>query len=657
MNEIQGDLSADALRALIAVGVVAGDLSPEAIARYARVHQSVAERAAEWAVSTGLVGPDGRVSDPVAAELVATLPDARVAEIHAVVARTLMAAGGARAAEAVVHARAAGAVIPPGEMIELAVHSGLVALSMSDWDAAEVLFRLVTDLDLLTDRPVDTVHLRFHGVALTALGRFAEAHTVLVRAADEAIRNDDWHEATSAIGQLVVPIEWNYSDKTALGLLERVSRMDLDAQTRIVLDALRSMVESWIPLKVEGSQQFAWVSRSSLAQPMADRALRDAVDVEPKTRLIALTAWRATHRAPQFLVRRRSVSAEALDVAQVLRYGYFQIEAAVAQAVDALESGDRAGYDEGMTVARWVAEQQDSRWLTWRAHTLLAGAAHLDGDLVAARHHRESAFAIGSEFGISGTVATNTFLLVEEVLDRDDPEEMAAFHVADDEPAVAHALGRLALAYREARVGQPESAERSLRIALRQIDAEGSYLLTACRAVAVLVALRDGDAHGAIPDSVTDVADSLITILEPWSRHVAVDSYGLWCGGPVSLALAELNEIRGNAARAAVLLSFASRTARSTSDVRALARVERLGRRLVDGPDVDPAVGYGLTDRELLVLRGIAAGRTNQAIANDLAFSLSTIRNDTTEIFRKLGVPGRRAAAAKARDVGLVEGA
>jgi|GEM_PF-4909579 len=67
--------------------------------------------------------------------------------------------------------------------------------------------------------------------------------------------------------------------------------------------------------------------------------------------------------------------------------------------------------------------------------------------------------------------------------------------------------------------------------------------------------------------------------------------------------------------------------------------------------------GYGLTDRELLVLRGIAAGRTNQAIANDLAFSLSTIRNDTTEIFRKLGVPGRRAAAAKARDVGLVEGA
>ena len=72
------------------------------------------------------------------------------------------------------------------------------------------------------------------------------------------------------------------------------------------------------------------------------------------------------------------------------------------------------------------------------------------------------------------------------------------------------------------------------------------------------------------------------------------------------------------------------------------------------GPPGPPGEGFGLTDRELAVLRGIVAGKTNPAIAVDLAFSLSTIRNDTTEIFRKLGVTKRRDAAAKAVAVGLV---
>jgi DNA-binding CsgD family transcriptional regulator len=304
-----------------------------------------------------------------------------------------------------------------------------------------------------------------------------------------------------------------------------------------------------------------------------------------------------------------------------------------------------------VAVARWVAEQHDARWLTWRAHALLAGCAHLDGDLAAARHHREVAAATGAEFSISGTAAANTLLLVEEVLDRDDVDEMAAFVVADDEPAVEHPLGRLALAYREARVGRPESAERSLRIALRQIDEEGSYLLVACRAVAVVRAMSDGT---TVHPSVADVGPTLVEILEPWSRHVAVDSYGLWCEGPVSLALAELHHLSGNPARARVLLSFATHTARDMHDVRAMARVDRLADRIGDASEIPPGEGFGLTDRELAVLSGIVAGKTNPAIAAELAFSLSTIRNDTTEIFRKLGVTRRREAAAKAVAVGLV---
>ena len=638
-------------RLLVAVGLVGGDLTAPMVAHSAQVHLSVAERALAHAGRIGLVAADGTVEPGVAAELVAALTDDQTAAVHAAAARRLLGLGAGHAAAAVAHARAAGPAIPADELIDLSVHAGLSSLAVSDWAAAETLFRMAVDVGASNDRPIDTVHLRYLGLALTGLGNFSEAHAVLTRATEEAIRNDDWHEATSAAGQIVVPVEWHYGDKAVLGLLERISRMDLDVQTRIVLDSMRSMVESWVPFRVEGGQQFAWVSRSSLAQPMSERALRDAVGVEPETRMFALTAWRATHRAPRFLAQRRAVSAEALDLAQTLRFGYFQIEAATAAGVDALESGDRATYDRALAVARWVAEQNDVAWLTWRAHTLLAGCAHLDGDLAAARRHREIAAATGAEFAIPGTAAADTLLLVEEILDRDDVDEMAAFVVADDEPAVDHAIGRLALAYREARVGRPESAERSLRIALRQIDEEGSYLLVACRAVAVVWAMSDGT---TLHPSVADLGPALLEILEPWSRHVAVDSFGFWCEGPVSLALAELHHLSGNPARARVLLSFATRTAREMYDVRAIARVDRLAALLAATPATPPGEGFGLTDRELAVLRGIVAGKTNPAIAVDLAFSLSTIRNDTTEIFRKLGVTKRRDAAAKAVAVGLV---
>lgn len=653
MTDDIGDSSIEesAVRTLLAVGLVAGDISPSAIARYSGVDLPVAQQVLDHAARLGFIQTDGSVETSLARELVSALPSERVATIHTATACVLMTAGPAKVADAVAHARAAGPMVPTDEVIRLAAHTSRVCLSMNDWTSAEALLRLVVDLSAAADETVETEHLQMFGVALSALGQFDEARRVLTRAAEQAIKDDDGRRAVSVLGHLVTPIEWNYSDKAALSVLELVSRMDLDAEARIVLDSLRAMVESWIPLKVDGRQQFAWVSRASLSQPMTDRALNDAVEVEPVTRLTALAAWRATHRAPQFLARRRKVSSEALDLAQILRLGYFQIEAAVATGVDALESGDRSRFDDALTVARWVADQHDTRWLSWRAHTLLAGAAHLDSDLDAARRHRNAAWEIGTRFEISGAEAANTLLVVEEVLDRDDPEEMGAFYVADDEPAVAHAIGRLALAYREARVGRPVNAERSLRIAMRQLDPESSYLLTACRATEVVVAMSHGD---IAPATVTDVVDDLIAILEPWVRHIAVDSYGLWCGGPVSLALAELHRLNRNPARARALLPSAYRAAQAMNDVRSLERAQRLAERLGNDPNGGQHHDFGLTDRERLVLRGIVDGKTNQAIAADLAFSLSTIRNDTSEIYRKLGVSRRSQAMDTALAAGIV---
>jgi DNA-binding CsgD family transcriptional regulator len=73
-----------------------------------------------------------------------------------------------------------------------------------------------------------------------------------------------------------------------------------------------------------------------------------------------------------------------------------------------------------------------------------------------------------------------------------------------------------------------------------------------------------------------------------------------------------------------------------------LARVDALARR---APSIDD---HGLTPREVQVLRLVAAGRTNRAIAAELVLSERTVDRHVSNIFSKLGVSSRTAATAYA---------
>jgi DNA-binding NarL/FixJ family response regulator len=61
-----------------------------------------------------------------------------------------------------------------------------------------------------------------------------------------------------------------------------------------------------------------------------------------------------------------------------------------------------------------------------------------------------------------------------------------------------------------------------------------------------------------------------------------------------------------------------------------------------------------LTARELQVLRLIAAGRTNKAIATELSLSEKTVDRHASNIFTKLDVPSRAAATAYAYEHRLI---
>jgi DNA-binding NarL/FixJ family response regulator len=73
-----------------------------------------------------------------------------------------------------------------------------------------------------------------------------------------------------------------------------------------------------------------------------------------------------------------------------------------------------------------------------------------------------------------------------------------------------------------------------------------------------------------------------------------------------------------------------------------LARIDSLARS-VSSDDV-----HGLTAREMQVLRLVAAGETNRAIASKLILSERTVDRHVSNIFAKLGVSSRAAATAHA---------
>jgi DNA-binding CsgD family transcriptional regulator len=84
----------------------------------------------------------------------------------------------------------------------------------------------------------------------------------------------------------------------------------------------------------------------------------------------------------------------------------------------------------------------------------------------------------------------------------------------------------------------------------------------------------------------------------------------------------------------------------------ARAAFERLG-AVPDIARIDALVAadgrepsHGLSARELQVLRLLASGKTNKAIARELSLSEKTVDRHVSNIFNKLDVPSRAAATA-----------
>jgi DNA-binding CsgD family transcriptional regulator len=87
---------------------------------------------------------------------------------------------------------------------------------------------------------------------------------------------------------------------------------------------------------------------------------------------------------------------------------------------------------------------------------------------------------------------------------------------------------------------------------------------------------------------------------------------------------------------------------------RQLGALPDLARAQALSPKAAPKAKGGLTAREVQLLRLVAAGKTNRAIAAELVLSERTVDRHVSNIFAKLGVSSRAAATAYAYQHQLV---
>jgi DNA-binding CsgD family transcriptional regulator/tetratricopeptide (TPR) repeat protein len=221
--------------------------------------------------------------------------------------------------------------------------------------------------------------------------------------------------------------------------------------------------------------------------------------------------------------------------------------------------------------------------------------------------------------------------------------------------------------------GKTEAAAAAIRRVMDETHDRATRSMLLAPYVEIMLAANDVPAARAGADELTGIAEQLEA---PLLRAMAAHATGaaLLAEGDGRAALITLRhawatwqeiEAPYEAARVRVLIALACRalgdddtaemeldTARwvfgqlgAAPDVVRVEALSRVGTARAPG---------GLTAREVEVLRLVASGRTNRAIATALVISDHTVRRHLQNIFNKIGVSSRAAATAFAFEHDLV---
>lgn len=217
---------------------------------------------------------------------------------------------------------------------------------------------------------------------------------------------------------------------------------------------------------------------------------------------------------------------------------------------------------------------------------------------------------------------------------------------------------------------RPQEADASIRRALGEPRRRFARAGVLAASVEIMTATGDVPSARGSADELVQVA---ATVPMPFLRALSAQAAGtvLLAEGDARAALARLRgawgewqglEMPYEAAQVRVLMASACR-ALDDNDAASmeLDAARRVFLRLGAAPDaarVDEMLGSRaatrLTSREMEVIRLLARGETNRAIARALAISERTVDRHVANIFTKLDLSSRTAATAYAYEHGLV---
>lgn len=171
----------------------------------------------------------------------------------------------------------------------------------------------------------------------------------------------------------------------------------------------------------------------------------------------------------------------------------------------------------------------------------------------------------------------------------------------------------------------------------------------------------DGSAvDGLVDGSITDVDVVVCDIQMPGVDGITATSKLAKAGGPPVLILTTYDtEADIVAALEAGALGYLLKDSPETSLFDAIIATHD-GKRTLS-PDVAAALAQrtsqpqqSLSQREIGILRELATGASNKALAKKLFISEATVKTHLIHIFQKLGVESRTAAVTAARDRRLI---
>jgi DNA-binding CsgD family transcriptional regulator len=569
--------------------------------------------------------------------------------------------------------------------VQMATLAGRHALEVLAWeDAAELFERALAALEL-AERP----SLQQRCELLLAVGEARMA------ASDVPAARTAYQQAGELARRIGSP---EALARAGLGLgLEFTSMIVDPVQIRLLEEALTALGEADSPLR---ARVLAGLARALVSTPQVERRLalsEDAVQMarrlgDPATLAAVLfgrhlAIW-GSERA-EVAGERLAIATEAVGLAEQIGDRAMALRGRGLRRIDLLELGDLAGYEADLAAAERGAEELRQLRYRWQLPLAHATRALLAGRFVQAEKLMEQGLAAGRRAGdqavgnyYTGVIATLRLMqgrfgeLIELFLD-----------AATRSPATA--VFRAALAAALAEVGRADQARAEVeRLAAGDLaavprDPAWSFSLASL----ALACYHLGEAETAV---------KLNGLLEPYAdRNIVTGRVGAICMGPAAYFLGLLDLTRGlpeqalrrfqHAAALADRMQGRPMVAMSREgQARALLALDRPGDRqqvaaLLDevaataqelgicglgeragtlraaAPAAPPAPAWpaGLTDREVEVLRLIAAGRSNRAIAQALFISPNTVLHHVSSIFAKLGVANRAAAAAYATRLGL----